>query len=164
MKTDRGGWRPLRRDELRDELVHDAYQAQQKLPQPTRCPDCGAVYQGGRWQWTTAPVDAHPHSCPACRRIHDRLPAGFVTLAGDFFAMHRDEIMHLVRHCEQREKAEHPLQRIMAVEDAEAGVLVTTTDPHLARDIGEAVHAAYRGELEFHYNKQENLLRVNWHR
>jgi hypothetical protein len=69
-----------------------------------------------------------------------------------------------VRNREAAEKAEHPLQRIMAVEDSADGVLVTTTDTHLARGIGEAVHAAFKGELEFKYNKEENLLRVQWTR
>ena len=43
-------------------------------------------------------------------------------------------------------------------------MLITTTDIHLARDIGEAVHAAYNGELQYHYNKEENLMRVLWTR
>jgi len=42
--------------------------------------------------------------------------------------------------------------------------LITTTDPHLARNIGEAVRSAYKGRLEYHYNKEENLLRVRWNR
>ena len=33
-----------------------------------------------------------------------------------------------------------------------------------ARGIGEAIHHAYQGDLEFHYNPAENLLRVNWSR
>jgi hypothetical protein len=41
---------------------------------------------------------------------------------------------------------------------------VTTTDIHLARGIGDALHSAYKGELEYHYNKEENLLRVEWRR
>jgi len=28
----------------------------------------------------------------------------------------------------------------------------------------EALHHAYQGELEFHYNPEQNLLRVNWSR
>jgi hypothetical protein len=70
--------------------------------------------------------------------------------------------MRLVRNEEQREKAEHPLQRIMDIEDSGSEAIVTTTDIHLARRIGEAVHHAYQGELEFHYNPDENLLRVHW--
>ncbi len=164
MKTTRGGWRPLQREELRDELVHDSYKSKKKLPTPTRCPDCGAVYDRGRWTWGTAAADAHQEPCPACHRVRDRFPAGYVTLDGDFFTAHRDEILRLARHRGEHERAEHPLERIMGVEDAAGGVLITTTDTHLARDIGEAIGAAYKGSLEYHYNKEENLLRVHWMR
>jgi NMD protein affecting ribosome stability and mRNA decay len=160
MKTKHGGWR----QEYRQEFVHDSYRQQEKLPEPTRCPDCGAVFRDGRWQWTPAPSGAHEALCPACRRIRDRYPAGYVTLTGDFFAAHRDDILHLVRNREVRAKAEHPLERIMAIEDVADGVQITTTDVHLARAIGEAVHDAYKGELELKYNDEENLVRVRWWR
>lgn len=81
-----------------------------------------------------------------------------------FFAAHRDEIVGLARHRAEHERAEHPLERFMDVEDAAGGVLIKTTDTHLARDIGEAVHAAYKGSLEYHCNNQEKLLRVQWRR
>ena len=164
MKTDRGSWRPLRRDELRDELVHDTYQSKGKLAEPTRCPGCGAVYSGGRWNWGFAPPEAQEESCPACQRMRDHFPAGYVVLKGEFLAGHRDELLQLARNRETQEKAEHPLERIMAVEDVEGGVQITTTDTHLARNIGEAVHSAYKGELEYHYNKEQDLLRVHWAR
>lgn len=164
MKGERGGWRPLRREQLMQELVHDSYKSKKKLPEPTRCPDCGAVYRSARWTWAAAPPGAHEALCPACHRIRDRFPAGYVTLKGEFLGAHRDEILHLVRNREAAEKAEHPLERIMAIEDADDGVLVTTTDTHLARSIAEAVQAAYKGELEFRYNKEDNLLRATWSR
>jgi len=164
MKTERGGWQPVRRDELRDERVHDTYKSGKKLAEPSRCPECGAVYQRGRWTWGAAPAGAAAATCPACHRVKDRFPAGRVTLKGGFLAAHRDEIVHLVRNREARERAEHPLQRIIAIEPEAGGLLVTTTDIHLARDIGDALESAYRGELEYHYNKEENLLRVEWRR
>jgi len=102
--------------------------------------------------------------CPACHRIHDRFPAGYVKLEGEFLAQHRVELLNLVRHVEQREKAGHPLQRIMNITDEDGVVLVTTTDIHLAHGIGEAVRHAYQGHLESHYNPEENLLRVHWKR
>jgi hypothetical protein len=30
--------------------------------------------------------------------------------------------------------------------------------------LGEAVRRAYRGKLEFHYSRDQNLLRVHWAR
>ena len=164
MKSQRGGFQPVSNEQLFQELVHDSYKAGRKLHEPTRCPDCGAVFQSGRWTWGTAGAAAHEESCPACQRIHDKFPAGFVTLKGAFLQQHRDEILHLLRHHEAKEKAEHPLQRIMAMVDSAEGVTVTTTDAHLARDLAQALHRAYKGELELRYNKEDNLLRASWSR
>ena len=164
MKGERGGFRLLRREQLFEGLVHDSYKSSRKLREPTRCPDCGAVFHKGRWTWSTSPKDAHEEKCPACHRIHDKFPAGYVTLKGEFFRGQREQILHLVKHHEVKEKAEHPLERIMGIEDTSEGVVVTTTDTHLARDIAEALYNAYKGDLDYHYNKDENLLRANWSR
>jgi hypothetical protein len=164
MKGERGGFRPLRRKQLLEGLGDDSYKSKHKLPDPTRCPSCGASFHAGRWTWDAASGGAHEQLCPACHRIQDRFPAGYVTLAGEYFRGHREEILQLARHCEQREKAAHPLQRIMAIEDAAEGVLVTTTDVHLARNIAERVHDACKGSLVFHYSKEDNLLRATWKR
>lgn len=163
----KGGLRnftPIGREQLFKELVHDSYKSGHKLREPTRCPDCGAVFRGGRWIWGEAPAQAQAARCPACHRIHDHFPAGFVTLKGEFLQQHRDDILSLLRNHEMKEKAEHPLQRIMAIEDNAEGVTVTTTDTHLARDIAQALHNAYKGDLEFRYNKEDNLLRATWTR
>jgi len=164
MKGDRGGFRPVRREQLLEGAEQDSYKSKGKLPDPTRCPECGATYRKGRWTWEAAAGGVHEHPCPACQRIHDRFPAGFVKLGGKFFVEHRDEILNLVKHCEEKEKADHPMQRLMAIEETGEGVLVTTTDVHLARNIAERVHDSYKGSLAFHYNKEENLLRANWER
>ena len=151
-----------RHDGVFQERIHDTYQTKGKPSEPSICPQCGAVFHEGRWQWIKSHATTHQHSCPACQRIHENNPAGFVTLHGDFFMHHRDEILNLARHVEEREKTEHPLKRIMATEEKDNAVLITTTDIHLARGIGTAIHAAYQGELEFHYTPSENLLRVHW--
>lgn len=158
------GFRPIRHDRLLQEEVHDAYKASAKLREPVYCPQCSAVYREGSWRWADIPKDAREEPCPACHRVNDHYPAGFVTLQGAFFMTHRSEIMSLVHHEAQRERLEHPLKRVMGVEDRDESALITTTDIHLARALGEAVHRAYQGELEFHYNPAENLLRVHWSR
>ena len=151
-----------RHDGIFQEREHDSYKISGKLPEPTVCTQCGAVFHNGRWQWAQAPENAHQAICPACHRIRDHYPAGFVTLKGEFFQSHRKEIMHLVHNHEEHERQEHPLKRIMNVEENKDSLLITTTGIHLARGIGEALHHAYQGKLEYHYNPEQNLLRVSW--
>jgi len=161
-KYQRTGFTHIRNDQLWQEQNHDAYKAKGKLPEPSFCPQCGAVFHHGRWQWMVSPEGAHARSCPACQRIHDHFPAGFLRMQGGFMRQHRDEVMNLVRNVETREKTEHPLKRIIAITEQGGEILVTTTDINLARSIGDALHHAYQGNLEYHYNADQNLLRVEW--
>lgn len=158
------GFQHGRHFEMEYETTDDPYHQREKLPEPSVCGDCGAVYHDGRWQWLLQAANAHKTQCPACRRIHEKLPAGHVSIEGQFAQEHSDEIRSLIRNVEAREKSEHPLQRIMSIEETDGNLLITTTDIHLARDIGEALHHAYKGDLDFHYNKAEYLLRVRWQR
>ena len=164
MKPDRGSYRLVQREELRVALAQDPYKAAKKLAEPTRCTGCGAVYHRGRWTWDAAPPEAHEALCPACHRIRDKLPAGYVHLKGSFSEPFREEIVRLVRHQQTREATRRVLERIMAIERVDDGLMITTTDNHLARDIGEAIHSACKGELSYHYNKDQNMLRVEWRR
>ena len=157
-------FRSVRKHQIFQERVHDSYKLPAKLPEPSVCPGCGATFHAGRWQWTARPEGAHEVLCSACHRIRDHFPAGYVRLEGEFLQAHHDELLHLLRNHEQRAKTEHPMERIMTIEDHRDRVLVTTTDIHLARDLGDALHHAYHGTLEFHYNDAENLLRVHWRR
>lgn len=153
-----------RRDRLIHELDHDPYHSKLKLTEPTICPDCNAVFSHGRWSWQAAPANAHQQLCPACQRIKDKVPAAFLTLQGDFLAAHLDEIMNLIHNYEEREKAEHPLKRIMGSEEHEESLEMTFTDAHLARGIGEAIHHAYEGDIDYQYTKEDIMLRVTWSR
>jgi hypothetical protein len=154
-----------RKDRLLREHVHDPYQTPSKLPQPALCPVCGATYSEGRWQWMSpAPSGAPRHTCEACRRIRDRYPAGIITLSGGFVAGHRNDLLSLVRNNESLEKQEHPLNRIMRIEERPDSIVITTTDIHLPHRIGEAVHGAYKGELAIRYDKEGYFARVEWRR
>lgn len=144
---------------------HDKYKAKGKLREPSVCRECKAVYHKGRWVWGPVPSESQEVMCPACERIRDRAPSGVLLLTGEFVAKHRNQVLGLASNEEARVKAEHPLARIINIEDqteAPEGMVITTTDPHLARRIGEALHDAHRGTLTCRHEENEDLLRANW--
>ena len=151
-------------DRIFDTKRHDPYQAPGKYIEPTRYGTCGTVFHRGRWQWASAPQDSHMALCPACQRIRDKLPAGELTLEGAFVHAHRAELVRLVRNEAEHEGKEHPVHRIMQLDEGADRVLVSTTDIHLPQRIGEALKRAYDGELQVHYGHDEYSVRVHWRR
>jgi hypothetical protein len=152
------------RDRIFDDLRHDPYQAKGKYREPTVCAGCGAIFENGRWKSGEAPPHAHKATCPACARTRDQLPAGFVTLSGEFFNAHRAELLQLAHNTAENERSQHPLHRIMNVAETPDEVVITTCDVHSARRIGEALERAYDGDLEMRFGEDEYLVRVNWKR
>lgn len=157
-------YHPVRHDRLLQENGYDAYKSDLKFPEPTVCGECHAVFQNGRWQWGEAPSVANVVQCPACRRIEEKFPIGFVHATGEYFQAHEAEIMRLIANETAKENAEHPIERIIDETPEDNGMLVTTTGFHLARRIGEALRSAYQGELRINYNDAEDMLRVYWRR
>jgi hypothetical protein len=144
----------------------DPYRLGAKLPEPAACRQCGAVYHKGRWQWAARPADAEDVLCPACRRINDRLPAGILTLRGEYLRSQPRQVAieSQIRHIVEAEKAEHPLNRLMAIERQGDEIVVTTTDVHLPRRIGEAIHTAHHGDLHIDFEQDNAFVRVDWRR
>jgi NMD protein affecting ribosome stability and mRNA decay len=153
-----------RRDRLIKEKRHDVYQEECKLPDPTVCSECNALFVEGRWSWKETKKTAKKVVCPACKRIADNFPAGYVTMKGAFFLEKRKEILSLVRNVEKQEKSEHPLERIIAITDEKDHVLISTTGTHLARRIGEALSRSYKGDYSCKYSDGEEIVRVSWQR
>jgi hypothetical protein len=163
MKAERAA-RAKRKDSNLTAHREDSYKSGSKMPDPAACPRCRASYLKGRWTWREAPADAASHTCPACLRIEDDFPAGYVTLKGPFLAGHREEVLNLVNARALRAREEHPMQRVIGVADVAQGILVTTTDAHLARGIAVAVHEAFKGNLSLNFSRDENLVRATWTR
>jgi NMD protein affecting ribosome stability and mRNA decay len=139
--------------------------ARQKLASVTACPRCGATYRKGRWTWQPAPADAASRTCPACDRIESRYPAGILQVEGKFAALHRDDLIGLVRNVEERERSRHPLKRIMKLASRRNGFVAETTDAKLAQSLGRALRKSYAGKLEHSASSDtENLVRVRWTR
>ena len=73
-------------------------------------------------------------------------------------------MLNLIRHVEERENGQHPLERTLSTTTDKDQTLVTTTGVHLARRIGEALSRAYQGDLSFQYLEGEDTIRVSWQR
>ena len=153
-----------RRDRMYEERVNDPYRTRGKWPEPTTCPECGAIYHDGHWQWGEEKEHSEQHLCPACQRVHDRVPAAQLTISGSFFTEHREEIMKLIHNAEAKAKAEHALERIMAIDEHVDQSVITFTDAHLAHGVGEALHHAYQGDLDSGFTEADDLLRITWSR
>ena len=153
-----------RLDRLMKEKHHDAYRLDKKMSEPTTCGGCGAVFSRGRWTWQVGEPNASEATCPACRRIADRFPAGILEIKGDYPSNHDTDIRNLIRNEGEKESVQHPLERIMDVFNESGSLVVTTTGVHMARRIGEALKRAYEGELSLHYGKGEQSVHVTWER
>lgn len=157
--------RSRRGNKLLRERVHDPYRAGEKLSESVSCPDCGVQYRNGRWTWPeTETTGLKTQSCPACRRIADGYPAGELVLAGSFLAENREQVLTTATHFEEAQRAEHPLNRIIAIEDRDSTIVVTTTDVHLPHGIAHALKDAWGGEMKTHYDEEGYFTRVHWER
>lgn len=155
-----------RQEGLDPGLRADPYRDETHWPDPCRCPDCGAVYHQGRWQWAEAlRLEPQRQRCPACRRLHDRQPAAALQLHGPHLDSLWPEIQRLVQHTAEREGAEHPLERIMAIDhppQAPAGERrLTFTGTHLAHGVATALQQAYGGQLQARYPEGDTMLRLD---
>jgi len=151
-------------NKLIKEKIHDPYMARCKPTEPTVCSECGVVFSSGRWQWMeNAPDNPKMILCPACQRIHDRVPAGYLTLQGSFYNEHKEEIAKLIQNHADRQEQDHPLKRLMKIEDQkDNSTLVTVTEHHLATSLGKAIESAFQGDLDIQYTDEDTIVRVYW--
>lgn len=149
----------------------DPYLLDLKPEEVAMCSECRAVYVGKRWELESQADDDLAKAervvetvCPACKKIHDRMPGGIVTLSGRFVAEHKEEIINRLHNENDSAMQINPLERIMDIEEAEGNLVVLTTNEKLAERIGHAAHDAWAGEVEYKWSKGTKLARVNWHR
>ncbi|HUL96592.1 MAG TPA: hypothetical protein VLT89_11300 [Usitatibacter sp.] len=95
-------------------------------------------------------------------RHRHHLAGGIVTLGGPYFAEHRDEILNVVKAREAHHHADDPAKKILAIEAADDGVVVSTTEAHLARAIAHALHDAFKGTVEI--TQGDKPFRADWRR
>lgn len=140
---------------------HDPYRRDGKRAGPGCCSGCGAVYLRGRWTWRARPYAARAMECPACERIRERTPAGILQLGGEL-GKRREELRGIVRNVEERERGQHPLERLIVVRERRDGLYVETTGVHLAHRIADALRRTFHVSAALDFSPGADLLRVRW--
>jgi len=125
------------------------------------CTGCGALYRAGRWSWRSPTGGESSGLCDACRRLRDGDPAGVLRLAKGF-KVDRADLLRLARNIEARESAEHPIERLMDIEQVDGEFEITTTGLHLARCIASALKRRFHQHVGIEYTDEKGLIRLAW--
>lgn len=153
---------PSRRDKMYQERFRGRFARGLKASE-CLCSGCGAHYQSGRWSWTPASPAARSTHCPACQREAANLAAGTLEIPGDFFVSHREELTHLVENTAKLETQDHPLERLMAIEEQGDLASIRTTGVHLITRIAHALSRQFGGRLIAHVDERHPVRHLEWH-
>ncbi|MBC7473399.1 MAG: ATPase [Candidatus Sericytochromatia bacterium] len=153
-----------RKGESIKEAKHDPYMLKEKYPDPSVCETCNVVFTKGIYKWEKIiPENANKIKCPVCKRIWDDFEGGSLVLEGEFLDKHKEEIMNLINSTAKLEGQTHPLERIIEIKNIDNKLEVRTTYEHLARRLGDAIHRAYKGDLNYTYS-DDKYIRASWRR
>jgi phage FluMu protein Com len=146
--------------------IETPYESRATYLSNTVCPECKAVFLAGNWRWgrPDAQQPVSEKKCPACRQIQDDYAGGELTVSGGFVSTHRDEILNRVRNVERTAKQEHPLQRIMRIDENEGTIVIRATSGHLVARMGKALKSDFDGDLDLFFGAEEKFARANWRR
>lgn len=133
------------------------------------CKRCGAVYHRKRWSIERSSdllTEGKIRSvvCPACQKTHDGFPGGIIILSGEFLKPLKEQILHLIRNEESRAKRINPLERIISIKEGGDRVEIHTTSDRFAQRIGMEIRRAYKGDVTYHWSRDDKFIRVKWHR
>jgi len=158
----------LARDQIHD--FDDPDIPERHYPDNTVCSQCHAIYCTQRWirdeprAELALEAGAPEVVCPACRIVKERNPRGIVTLTGDYWPRHEDEILNLIRNEEARGVANNPIERIIDIRKEDDALIVQTTTEKLAQKIARSIDKAHQGSLVYHWPDNDHLVRVDWER
>ncbi len=165
----RGNPIPLPRDHIED--WNDPSRENHLYKDGDVCGQCNALHEKDHWfmdaQRGAALIAAGSPAttvCPACKQINSHDPHGIVTLRGDYWVMHKDEILNLIHNEEQRTVGDNPLARIMSIREEDEHLIIETTNEALAQRIGKRVHSAHKGNVDYKWPNGNHLVRVDWER
>lgn len=136
------------------------------------CPRCNAVHDGHRWisqpdkrlMKSAQRSGAQRQLCPGCLRVERGQVDGVVVLKGAFLQSHLDEIRNVVKRVTRKRRHRNTASRVVDIRQEDGGLIIETTDEHLAERIGKEVEKAFKGDLRITWQQKDHFVRVVWQR
>jgi NAD-dependent dihydropyrimidine dehydrogenase PreA subunit len=135
----------------------DPYADAHKPSGVVTCTACHAFHERGHWKWGAVPSGASTALCPACRRIKDRCPAHVLRLDG-VPKDRRQELVALVHRVAEEECRDHPLERLMSLEDAADLIEIRTTGAQLPRRLRASIARAFRQRFASKFSAEHSAM------
>jgi len=136
------------------------------------CQDCHAVYHSKRWFFDENLYDKLAGAgkvrqvvCPTCRKIKDHYVEGYLTLSGEFWVQHQEEIVKLLeKEAGKVGKRSFDDRIVQMIPETDSKLIVETTTEKLAQHLGRTIFKAYKGDLSFRWSEPNRFVRVYWTR
>lgn len=163
------------------EFIDDPYSMKQAPKGLLECPECHAVFYRKRWsfpepsssqtQKSTAASPKKPTKqilipqnfvCPACRKLRDSYPEGFLKIHWPNWETHKAEVLGLIHNEEHQAVRNNPLERVMTIRTRPDGADIETTTEHFAQRLGKHLDRAFKGSIKYQWSHKDKCVRIAW--
>lgn len=160
--------RSLNRSAVRSKKTRAAEAAYGRLPEPSICGRCGAVFARRVWhdpRKVSGALLARAHwtTCPACEQARASVGFGRIVIRGPYARTHDDAVRRRIANVAARGASNQPERRISAIERRGDVLEVLTTSQKLAHRIVHELKKAFRGRAAYAWSDDGTLL-ATWER
>lgn len=165
---EKGLIRSLNREFARTNKWHPAEAAAGRLPEPSVCERCGAVFSRRLWRRdrkvTSALLDrARWVRCPACVQAAAESGFGRVVIRGAYALANESAIRRRIANVAARAAHTQPERRISAIDRRDDLIEVITTSQKLAHRIVRELKKTFHGRASYAWSDDGTLF-ATWQR
>jgi NMD protein affecting ribosome stability and mRNA decay len=160
--------RSLNRTGVRVKKVRAGEAASGRLPEPSACERCGAIFSRRVWRRprkvTAALLErAHWMTCPGCEQAKAGTGFGRILVRGRYAAAHDAAIRRRIANTTARAAETQPERQLSSVERRDDVLEILTTSQKLAHRIVRELKKAFGGHGSFAWSDDGTLF-ATWQR
>jgi hypothetical protein len=135
-----------------------------RLPEPSACDRCGAVFARRTWRRTrVVPEGVRWTVCPACAQTREQTGFGRIVVRGAFALAHEDDIRRRIANVGARAGRTQPERRVASIERGDGALEILTTSQKLAHRIVHELKKQFRGRATYAWS-DDGTLYATWQR